>query len=54
MRRPHKTRGGVHIPKTSTEGNFHVSGILETSKCEAGHQARGNRRESESAVEDLQ
>jgi len=32
MRRPHKTRGGVHIPKTSTEGNFHVSGILETSK----------------------
>jgi hypothetical protein len=22
MRRPHKTRGGVHIPKTSTEGEL--------------------------------
>jgi len=40
--------------KTSTEGTFHVSGILETSKCEARHQARVNGRESESALEDLQ
>ena len=32
MRRPHKTRGGVHIPKTSTERNIHVLPILKTSK----------------------
>src|SRR5580765_833764 len=25
-------------------GNFHVSRILETSKCEARHEALGNRR----------
>jgi hypothetical protein len=37
--RPSKGSRAPNFNERLAEGNFHVSGILETSKCEVRHEA---------------